>query len=182
MIKCSSSKMLEILLVSLMTFSSPLGQVCGNIVSFEVDSVSLDSAVVRWEVGGRESLDRLEVVSSPLRVNYYTVRPVGDLCPVTGSECDLLRWRAHWPPPSSSRASRPTPATRWCWGEWQGPGPSTPPALSSPLRSSPSGRPWTRSVGRTWCWWLSSSSSGCWSSCCSSTDGVSKSWQGQAGG
>ena len=95
MFKCSSSKMLEILLVSLMTFSSPLGQVCGNIVSFEVDSVSLDSAVVRWEVGGMESLDRLEVVSSPLRVNYYTVRPVGDLCPVTGSECDLLRWRAH---------------------------------------------------------------------------------------
>ena len=57
-----------------MIFLSPNSQVCGKILSFEVVSVSLDSALVRWEVG--DGLRSLEIVSSPLRVNYYTVTPV----------------------------------------------------------------------------------------------------------
>ena len=65
---------MEAFIATLIIFLWPHNQVGGEILSFEVVSVSLDSALVSWELGDR--VTSLEIVCSPLRVNYYTVTPV----------------------------------------------------------------------------------------------------------
>ena len=89
-----------------------------------------------------------------------------------------IRYRTLSSPPSTWLTSSPSPPTRWCWGAcWAAltTCPASRPTVSSspPQPFSLSDTAWTAWVWRTWCWSSSSSCSGCWSSCCSSTDGVS---------
>ena len=74
LLMCRLKEKMETFIATLIIFLSQHNQVGGEILSFEVVSVSLDSALVTWELGDR--VTSLEIVCSPLRVNYYTVTPV----------------------------------------------------------------------------------------------------------